>query len=138
MSKIWFKTDLENVDWAQLKADLVADDFDNGRSLEQYKTSFENSTHVIFAMDGDRIIGKARALSDGVCNCYVLDVWTHSDYHKRGIATSVMQKLFKRVRGQHVHLFTDDETVYFYEKLGFFVQEVSLGFVAGRWLDPNS
>ncbi len=137
MREIWYKTDLDGVDWEQLKVDLIADQFDNGRSIEQYKTSFENSAYVIFAMDGNRIIGKARALSDGVCNCYVVDVWTHSNYRKQGIATAVMQKLIEQARGQHVHLFTDD-AVGFYEKVGFKQEEVSMGLVAGRWLDPNS
>ncbi|MEM7333627.1 MAG: GNAT family N-acetyltransferase [Chloroflexota bacterium] len=137
MSNIWFKTDLENVDWVQLKADLVADQFDNGRSIEQYKTSFKNSAHVIFAMDGNRIVGKVRALSDEVSNCYVVDVWTHSDHRNQGIATAMMKELFKRTRGQHLHLFSDD-AVDFYTKIGFEVQEISLGRVSGRWLDPNS
>lgn len=134
---IWYKTDLDGVNWEQLKADLRADDFDNGRTPAQYKKSFENSDIVIFAMDGDRIIGKARALSDGVCNAYVVDVWTNTPYRKQGIATTLMTMLFEQVRGQHVHLFTDD-AVDFYKKLGFFEQEISMGFVAGRWLDPTS
>lgn len=137
MSNIWYKEDLDGVDWARLKRDLQVDNFDNGRSPAQYRTSFENSYAVIFAMDGDHIIGKVRALSDGVCNAYIVDVWTYTPYRNQGIATTMMQKMMTHLRGQHVHLFTDD-AVGFYKKLGFFEQEISMGYVAGRWLDPTS
>lgn len=67
---------LEGIDWAQAKADLTADDFDNGRSPGVLRASFERSQHVVIARDGDRVVGMARLLSDGVCNAYLLDVWT--------------------------------------------------------------
>lgn len=86
MSEITFTQTITGVDWARLKTDLQADDFDNGRTPDELRRSFENSAVVAFAWDGDRIIGKARALSDGVCNAYVVDVWTHSDYRRRGVA----------------------------------------------------
>ncbi len=62
---------LEEIDWARLKADLAADDFDNGRSPAALRRSFEQSQHVAFARDGDRVVGTARLLSDGVCNAYL-------------------------------------------------------------------
>ena len=40
---------LEGSDWAQAKADLAADDFDNGRSPQALRTSFERSQHVAIA-----------------------------------------------------------------------------------------
>ncbi|MGH3578968.1 MAG: hypothetical protein ACRDU0_15625, partial [Mycobacterium sp.] len=67
---------VEGVDWEQAKADLVADEFDNGRSAEALRRSFAHSQKVAFAWDGDRVVGMARLLSDGVCNAYLLDVWT--------------------------------------------------------------
>ena len=57
---------LDGIDWARAKADLVADDFDNGRSPQALRASFERSQHVAIAWDGDRVVGMARLLSDGV------------------------------------------------------------------------
>jgi len=74
------ESSLEGVDWAQAKADLAADDFDNGRTPEALRRSFQQSQHVAFARDGDRVVGMARLLSDGVCNAYLVDVWTASAY----------------------------------------------------------
>src|ERR1700751_3961144 len=65
---------LEGIDWAQAKADLAADDFDNGRSPEALRRSFERSQHVAIARDGERVVGMARLLSDGVCNAYLVAV----------------------------------------------------------------
>src|SRR5687768_12385429 len=99
---------LEGIDWARAKADLAADDFDNGRSPDALRRSFEQSQHVAIARDGDRVVGMARVLSDGVCNAYVVDVWTASSHRRQGIATRMMRLLLDAVPGQHVGLQTGD------------------------------
>jgi len=65
---------LRDIDWERAKADLAADAFDNGRSAEALRRSFEHSRHVVFVRDGDHVVGMARLLSDGVCNAYTS--WT--------------------------------------------------------------
>ena len=130
---ITYTFDLSNVNWAVLKATLQADNFDNGRSPELYKKSFENSFAVCLACDGDKIIGNVRVLSDGVCNAYIVDVWTHNDYRRRGIATYMMKLCLEKLPGQHVYLFTDDR-MDFYHSLGFKEQDAGMGRVVGSWL----
>lgn len=128
-----YGTDLEKVDWEEMKASLTADDFDNGRTPAELAESFANSYAAVVAYDGEKIIGTARVLSDGVCNAYIVDVWTLSAYRRRGIASKMMDLLLARCDGQHVYLFTDD-MVPFYEKLGFAPQDVGMGKVVGKWL----
>jgi GNAT superfamily N-acetyltransferase len=99
---------LDGIDWAQAKADLAADDFDNGRSPCALRASFEHSQHVAIARDGDQVVGMAWLLSEGVCNAYLLDVWTMSAYRRRGIGTAMVRQLMSRVPGQHVGLQTDN------------------------------
>lgn len=130
---IIYKMDCENVNWAEMRETLIADDFDNGRTTEEYRISFENSAVVCIAYDDDKIIGTARALSDGVCNAYIVDVWTYTPYRKQGIAREMMRLVTEQLEGQHVYLFTDD-SVAFYEKLGFQPQDVGMGKVVGNWL----
>jgi predicted GNAT family acetyltransferase len=130
---VTYKTDLEGIDWAALKALLEEDDFDNGRTPEKLQQSFENSQAVVFALDGERVIAKARVLSDGVCNAYVVDVWTYSPYRNQGIASAMMARLMEKLPGQHVYLFTDDAEA-FYKKLGFRRQGIGLFKIVGRWL----
>ena len=124
---------LDGIDWAQAKADLAADDFDNGRSPDALRRSFEQSRHVAIARDGDRVVGMARLLSDGVCNAYLVDVWTASSHRRQGIATGMMRLLIEAVPGQHVGLQTDDAQA-LYESLGFEQQPEFWSLVVGTWL----
>jgi ribosomal protein S18 acetylase RimI-like enzyme len=133
---VTYREDLANVDWEQMKAVLSADEFDNGRSPEQLRRSFENSHATVIAYAADGIVGTARALSDGVCNAYIVDVWTLSAYRRRGVARAMMERLLARLDGQHVYLFTDDAAG-FYAQLGFQPQAVGMGLVVGQWLRPR-
>ncbi len=133
MGEILYRTDLRDVDWARMKSLLTEDDFDNGRTPEQLRESFEQSRVAVVAYDGDRIVGTARALSDGVCNAYVVDVWTYTPYRRRGVARAMLAALEARLRGQHVYLFTDDAAD-FYRGLGFREQPTGMSKVVGAWL----
>jgi ribosomal protein S18 acetylase RimI-like enzyme len=127
-------TSRDGIDWAQAKADLAADEFDNGRSPDALRLSFQRSPHVAFARDGNRVVGMARLLSDGVCNAYLVDVWTASAYRRQGVASSMVRLLLESVPGQHVGLQTSDAQR-FYESLGFRAQPEFWSTVAGAWLD---
>lgn len=128
---------LAGIDWAQAKADLAADDFDNGRSPEALRASFERSQHVAVARDGERVVGMARLLSDGVCNAYLVDVWTASAYRRQGIASAMIHRLLDEVPGQHVGLQTDDAQP-LYESLGFKPQPEFWSIVSGSWLENDA
>ncbi|MBT3240114.1 MAG: GNAT family N-acetyltransferase [Chloroflexi bacterium] len=129
-----YKTNLTGIDWKKLKSRLKQDTFDNGRTAEELELSFKNSYAICFAVEGDRIVGKVRVLSDGVCNAYIVDTWTDSEYRNRGIASRMMEKLLEKLAGQHVYLFTDD-SVAFYKKLGFRARPTGLELVVGNWLN---
>ena len=130
---ITYSFDISNVDWSWLKQRLQEDKFCNGRTPEQYQTSFENSYAVVLAMHNNEIVGKARVLSDGICNAYIVDVWTYTPFRHQGIASAMLQKLEEKLTGQHVYLTTDDAML-LYEKNGFKRQDVGMGKVVGRWL----
>ena len=133
MPTITYKLNCTHVDWAAMKQTLSEDDFDNGRTPEQLKVSFENSAVACIAYADGRIIGTVRALSDGVCNAYIVDVWTLSAFRRQNIARTMMEKVMAQLPGQHVYLFTDD-ALDFYKKVGFTPQGIGLGKVVGRWL----
>jgi ribosomal protein S18 acetylase RimI-like enzyme len=128
---------LAGIDWAECKADLRADDFDNGRTPDALRRSFEQSQHVAIVRDGERVVGMARLLSDGVCNAYLLDVWTASSHRRQGIASAMVRFLADQVPGQHIGLQTDDAQA-FYATLGFRPQPEFLSLVVGKWLGNNA
>jgi len=132
-----FDSSLEGIDWAQAKADLAADRFDNGRSSDALRRSFEQSEYVAFARDGGRVVGMARLLSDGVCNAYLVDAWTQSAYRRQGIAATLVRMLADAVPGQHIGLQTDDAQA-FYAALGFAPQPEFWSRVVGTWLDNDA
>ena len=134
---ITIDSSFDGIDWEQAKTDLSADDFDNGRTAEALRRSFRQSQHVTFARDGSRLVGMARLLSDGVCNAYLLDVWTASQYRRRGVGSAMIRYLLERVPGQHVGLQTDDAQRLF-ESLGFRPQPVFWSCVVGSWLDNEA
>jgi ribosomal protein S18 acetylase RimI-like enzyme len=130
-------TSCDGVDWARAKADLGADDFDNGRTAAALRRSFEASQHVVFAWAGDAVVGMARLLSDGVCNAYLLDVWTHSGFRRTGIGSAMVRHLVAEVPGQHVGWQTD-HAIEFYLALGARRQPEFMSMVSGRWLDNDA
>lgn len=133
MTNITYSEEINNIDWHELKQRLVEDDFDNGRTPEQYRLSAEGSRVNVFAFADGKIIGNLRVLSDGVCNAYMVDVWTYSPFRGQGIAKRMIEIALSRLPGQHVYLFTDDARG-LYEKCGFEVQGVGMGRVVGEWL----
>ncbi len=128
-----FVRNLQGVDWGALKASLSADAFDNGRTPDELRRSFEHSHAVVLAWTGQRVVGTARILADGVCNAYLVDVWTHSSHRRRGIGTAMIRTLLDTVPGHHVGLFTQ-EHVEFYRTLGFEEENTGMSLVAGLWL----
>lgn len=132
-----FRTDCAGVDWTAFKATLADDHFDNGRTPAQLERSFRASAQVVFARRGNAIVGTARALSDGVCNAYVVDLWTHSGVRRRGIGRAMLELLVQSLQGQHVYLFTDDAPE-FYAACGFVPRGAGMERVVGTWLHNAS
>ena len=134
---ISFHHDAESLDWDQIKQDLIADDFHNGRTTEQLEASFKNSQMQVYAMDQNRCIGTARALSDGIGNAYVINVWTNNTYRNQGVAREMMERMLACGPGQHFYLQTDD-AIEFYRKLGFSEQPLGMSLVVGEYLENDS
>jgi GNAT superfamily N-acetyltransferase len=134
VDEVVFSADLDGVDWAALKAVLAADRFDNGRTPEEYRRSHENSHAVIFGRVGGEFVANGRILSDGVCNAYLVDIWTASPHRRRGVGREVVKRLVATVPGQHVGLFTEDMHA-FYVTLGFRPQPGGMSRIIGVWLN---
>jgi ribosomal protein S18 acetylase RimI-like enzyme len=133
-SDLSYALNATGVDWSALKSALAADRFDNGRSPDQLRRAFENSFAVCMVRAGDRVVGTARVLSDGVSNAYLVDVWTLSSLRRRGIAREMIRQLCSRLAGQHIYLQADADVADVYRRLGFREQPLGLSQVVGTWL----
>jgi GNAT superfamily N-acetyltransferase len=133
MVTVEYSTDTVGVDWDALKAVLVADNFDNGRTSQEYRRSHERSHAVVFGRRQGRYVANGRILSDGVCNAYLVDIWTASDLRRQGIGREVIRRLLETVPGQHVGLFTEHAEG-FYTSLGFGAEPGGMSRIVGSWL----
>jgi GNAT superfamily N-acetyltransferase len=130
---IAYTTSSDGVDWIALKTDVAADHFDNGRTPAQMERSFRASYRCVYARAGGRVVGTGRVLSDGVCNAYIVDMWTQSAHRRRGIGRRMLEVLCEGLEGQHVYLFTDDCEA-FYTACGFVPRGAGMQRVVGTWL----
>jgi ribosomal protein S18 acetylase RimI-like enzyme len=91
------------------------------RALDDLATAIAHSDPVITAWDGDRLIGFARATSDGIYRATIWDVVIHPDYQGAGLGRKLVQTVLshpKMCRVERVYLMTTQQQR-FYERIGF-------------------
>jgi GNAT superfamily N-acetyltransferase len=65
-----------------------------GRSRETIERLVRESTRVIGAYDGERLVGFCRVMSDGSNMAWLGDVYVESDHRGRGIGTAIVEEAF--------------------------------------------
>lgn len=80
---------------------------------------FAGSYACCFAWDGERLIGAARAISDGVNSSVVYDVVVEPAYQGQGVGKALMHNLLGRLPKRSVMLVSVHGKEGFYRKLGF-------------------
>ncbi|MEZ4661815.1 MAG: GNAT family N-acetyltransferase [Caldilineaceae bacterium] len=89
------------------------------RAIEQIEAVLEQDV-AVGAWDGERLVGFARALSDGHFHAYVEDVMVHPDYRRRGIADRMLQRLLEALAHiDTISLFCKNDLIPLYERRGF-------------------
>lgn len=63
-----------------------------GRPRERVQRTVDGSTRVVGLYDGDRQIGFARAVSDGVTVAYLADVYVLPAYRGRGLGLALVRE----------------------------------------------
>lgn len=77
------------------------------------------SRWVVSAWDGERLVGFARAISDGVSNAYVSTVAVHPDYQRRGIGRALLERLLAGRDGVKFVLHSSEAGERLYRSVGF-------------------
>lgn len=79
-----------------------------------------NSTFVVSAWDGARLVGLARVVSDRVYSSMLHQVGVHPDYQRDGLGSELVRRCIARFAHTHFVLTTDDPTnETFYARFGF-------------------
>ena len=91
------------------------------RTQEDLAIAIKNSDPVISAWDGDRLIGFARATSDGIYRATIWDVVVHPDYQGAGLGRKLVQTVLSHPqvsRVERLYLMTTNQQE-FYKRIGF-------------------
>jgi GNAT superfamily N-acetyltransferase len=92
--------------WPERSADTVAAVLDQGPAVG--------------AWDGDRLVGFARAVTDGRFRAYIEDVIVQKPFRRRGVAQLMLSALREELRSvDTVTLFSVSDLVPVYEQAGF-------------------
>jgi N-acetylglutamate synthase-like GNAT family acetyltransferase len=98
-----------------------------GRSLEDLSIAISNSDPVISVWDETKLIGFARATSDGIYRANIWDVVIHPDYRQLGLGTKLVESILSHPRlsrVEKVYLMTTHQQ-HFYQKIGFSPNETT-------------
>lgn len=115
---ITYKINKDDVNWQEVSEVLKRSGLSDHPAWKQ-EIIFKNSYAVVFVYDEEKIVGVARALSDGVCQAAIYNVALEDEYQGHGIGRSLIEKLLEQIKGQNVILYTHPRTVNLYEKFGF-------------------
>ncbi|HEX5853640.1 MAG TPA: GNAT family N-acetyltransferase [Solirubrobacteraceae bacterium] len=91
-----------------------------GRSRELVVRTIVGSLRVVGLYDGEKLVGFARAVSDGATLAYMADVYVLAAYRGRGLGLALVRELVESgpCRDLHWMLHTADAQA-LYAKLGF-------------------
>ncbi|MEI1374275.1 GNAT family N-acetyltransferase [Nostoc sp. UHCC 0926] len=121
-SQIQFSDRKSEIDLHQLQELLNISAFwAKDRSIEDLGIAIANSEPVISVCLGDRLIGFARATSDGIYRATIWDVVIHPEYQSNGLGSNLVKTVLShpRIRWvERVYLMTTHQQG-FYEKIGF-------------------
>jgi ribosomal protein S18 acetylase RimI-like enzyme len=96
---------------------------DDGEMQEKMKAGFMqpwiNSTMVVSAWYGDKLVGAVRVLSDTIFRSIIYDLLVAPEYHGKGIGSELVRRCLAHFPGSGWLVCTEGKTPYFYKKLGF-------------------
>ena len=77
-------------------------------------------TITLGVWDGDKLVGFARAISDGTYRSLIEDIIVDADYRGRGIGAKIIRMLADRLSNvKHIYLFTGKHMEPYYNRFGF-------------------
>ena len=87
--------------------------------LDVFNAPFINSTLVISAWDGERLVGVVRVLSDKIVRSVIHDLVVLPEYKSIGIGKELVRRCMAHFPNSEWLVQTEKHIVPFYEKMGF-------------------
>lgn len=121
-NQIRFSDRKSEIDLYQLQQLLNVSAFwAKGRAMEDLSIAIANSDPVITVWDGERLVGFARATSDGIYRATIWDVAIHPEYRGVGLGSKLVETVLSHPRMnrvERVYLMTTHKQQ-FYQRIGF-------------------
>lgn len=113
------QTSLQALDWQELHA-LYQSAGLGSKTPAELQLVFGNSRYVCFALEGERLVGAARALSDGLDVAYLADIAVLPSHQGSGLGKRMVEDLLQRLQGHRkIILYAAPGKEPFYKKFGF-------------------
>lgn len=108
-----------------IKELFLSVNWESGRYPEKIVSGLKNSTVVISAWDGRRLVGLIRALDDGATVGFIHYLVVDPDYQGQKIGKTLMERLMEKYKDLlYVKIMpSDSKTIPFYERFGFQICE---------------
>lgn len=109
------------------------------RQKEDMIIALENSNPVVTVWDHHRLIGLARATSDGVYRATIWDVIIHPDYQGLGLGRKMVETVLTHPllsRVERVYLMTTHQQS-FYKKIGFQENQTTTMILYNNTFEPS-
>ncbi len=128
-----YTNETENVDYDQVNT-LLEKAFGGERDKSVTEDAFKRSDYVQYGYDGDKLIGCARAISDGT-QALILNVAVDPEYQGISLGWNIVKKLSEQMDGQRIFLNTHPGGVGFYNRKGFRRNKTALMHLAHQMPD---
>lgn len=105
----------------QIRDLFLSVNWDSGRYLEKVVNGLKNSSVVISAWDGEKLVGLIRGLDDGETVGFIHYLLVNPAYQGQHIGEELMHRLMDEYKDLlYVKIMpSDPKTIHFYEKFGF-------------------
>jgi len=119
-------------DYDQLRQFLSGQGWaDRLRDVDRFRMMIEGADRTVIALEGERIVGFARALCDGASNGYISMLAVAADRRKRGIGRSLVERLISGDAEGHITwvLRAGRDSSGFWTRLGFSSSSIAMELV---------
>lgn len=131
--QITYQTGLENLEPSSLGEGFF-EGWSNPMSQDKHFQVLKNSSHIVLAMDGEKVIGFINALSDGVHAAFISLIEVLPAYRGYGIGSQLMHRMLEELKPYScIDLMCDPPLQDFYEH---FSMLRSHGMVIRKYLKP--
>lgn len=117
--KVKYVYNLDGADYTAINSLLELAFGGHSRNPDITKGAFDNSQYYVLAYYDDKLIGCARAVSDGIAQGFILNVAVNPDYQGIHLGWNIVSKLASQMEGQNIFLNTHPGGVGFYNRKGF-------------------